>query len=177
MISTGQIALIISFGSLAIAAISLGWNIYRDVIRKPKLRISMMNGVIASSVVQYPRLIVSVTNFGPGKTRTGTLQLRKTSLLRRLLRRQMYAVLTTDYEDPLSGKLPVELDVGEKVALTFRPGKDLFILSDDFTQIGISDPFGGVHWCSCRHYRDVKRSYLKHNLTEPVVAPDAQAPR
>jgi len=44
--SSGQIALLISFGSLLVAAISLGWNVYRDVIRKPKLVIKLMVGAI-----------------------------------------------------------------------------------------------------------------------------------
>jgi len=47
--SPGQIALFISFGSLLIAAISLGWNVYRDVIRNPKLVVRLMVGAIIFS--------------------------------------------------------------------------------------------------------------------------------
>lgn len=76
-------------------------------------------------------------------------------------------MLMHDYEDPLSGALPTELDVGGKVDLTFRHSADIFILKPDFTQIGISDPFGAVHWSSRREYKRVRQLYLEeHTDTE-----------
>lgn len=174
------IALLISFGSLAVAATSLGWNIYRDVIRKPRMRVSLMAGMVVSSPKskEHPkRLIVSITNFGPGKTRASMLQLRKTSLWRKLFRKQIHAMLMHDYEDPLSGRLPAVLDVGDKIDLTFRTSDDIFIIKDDFTQIGISDPFSRVHWCSRADYKLAKASYLKyHKNTEQGAAANSHRP-
>ena len=61
--SSGQIALLISFGSLLVAAISLGWNVYRDVIRKPKLVIKLMVGAIIFSKDKHAdRVVVTITN-------------------------------------------------------------------------------------------------------------------
>jgi hypothetical protein len=167
------LAVVISFCSLLVAAISLGWNIYRDVIRKPKMRISMMAAIVVSSPrdKDHPRrLVVSITNFGPGKTKACLLHVRKTSWWRRLLKREVYAMLMHDYEDPLSGRLPAELDVGAKVDLTFRQSDDIFILKPDFNQIGISDPFGGVHWCTRREYMRIKKSYRAQNTATEKCA-------
>jgi hypothetical protein len=160
-VSAGQIALIISFGSLVVAAISLGWNVYRDVIRKPKLAVTLRVGAIVFSREKHvDRVIVSITNFGPGKTTANMLQLRKSSWWRRLFRQQRFAALIHDYSDSLSGRLPAPLDVGERLDLTFRFGSDLFLLRD-FTHVGVSDPFGRVYWCKTSNYREAERDYRK----------------
>jgi hypothetical protein len=159
--SAGQIALLISFGSMLVAATSLGWNIYRDVIRKPKLRVTLIVGAIVYSSKDHSnRVVITITNFGPGKSQANMLQLRKSSLWRRILRKELYAVLIHDYEDSLSGRLPTVLDVGDKVDLTFRFAPDLFLMQD-FTHVGISDPFGRVYWCKRSNYREAQRNYRK----------------
>ncbi len=40
MIDLGAVAIFISVFSILIAAFSLGWNIYRDVILKPKVKVA-----------------------------------------------------------------------------------------------------------------------------------------
>ncbi len=162
--SAGEVALLISFGSLLVAAISLGWNVYRDVIQKPALRISLMVGLIMHSTFKenLGRVVVTITNFGPGKTKAQMLQLRKSSWWRWLLRRQSFAVLKPS-EDPLSGRLPAPLDVGDKIDLLFPFSPDVFLLQD-FTEIGISDPFGRVYWCKRRDYREARRRYKQEVL-------------
>src|SRR5438105_15817189 len=104
--TTVAIALAISFLSLVIAAVSLGWNIYRDVVLKPKLRVA----ISVAKVIREPhgtnldRVLVTVTNFGPGKTRAEMLTLRP-QYWRWLLRKPpRYAVVLYDYQDPLSGR-------------------------------------------------------------------------
>ncbi len=159
--SAAEIALVISSGSLLVAMFSLGWNVYRDIILKPRFRVAIR----VAKIIREPhgrnldRVLATVTNFGPGKNRAEMLNLR-TAWWRRLLRRPpRYAVVIYDYQDPLSGKLPAALDVGEKVDLTFRFGPDLFLSDDKFCQIGIGDAFGRVHWCRKSEYRRAQREY------------------
>jgi hypothetical protein len=160
--STADIALLVSIGSLIVAGTSLGWNIYRDAIMKPKLRVAVHVG----RVIQEPymrnldRLIVTATNMGPGKTRAEMICVRKSSWWRRLVRCCRRGIVIFDYQDRLSGRLPASLDAGEKVDLTFRFVPDLFI-TDDFNQVGISDPFGKVHWCRKSEYRRAQQDYAK----------------
>lgn len=156
------IALIISFCSLIIAGTSLGWNIYRDVIRRPKLNISLMAGQIVGSNPMQRRLIVTITNYGPGKTKAQILLMRKTSFLRRIFRKSQLAFHMPE-DDPFSDRLPSDLDVGDKTTLTFYPRSDLFILNKDYDQIGISDPFGRSHWCSRSDYKRARESYIEQN--------------
>jgi hypothetical protein len=85
--SAAVVALTISLASLLIAATSLGWNIYRDIILKPKLRVAVRVAKIIQRTQDgnLDRVIVTVTNFGPGKTRAEMLILRPT-FWKRLLR-------------------------------------------------------------------------------------------
>ena len=167
---TANIALFISLCSVLIAATSLGWNIYRDVIRRPKLHLSLMAGQIAGTQTVERRLVVTITNHGPGKTKAQVLQLRKTSCIRRLFRKNVSAILMPDDGDSYSGRLPADLDVGDKVTLTFRSQADIFILKKEFDQIGISDPFGRSHWSSRSDYKRARLSYIEqnHKRTEPT---------
>ncbi|MGF1531300.1 MAG: hypothetical protein ACFCU4_08055 [Puniceicoccaceae bacterium] len=121
-----------------------------------------MEGQIAGSQPVARRMMITITNHGPGKTKAHILALRKTSLRRRLFRRTNMAILLPD-NDQYSGRLPADLDVGDRVNLTFRPNDDIFILNDDYDQIGISDPFGLTHWSSRNDYRKAKASYIEQN--------------
>lgn len=155
-------AILISLCSLMIAALSLGWNIYRDLWQRGRLKLSLMNGVavVTPEPPYEPRLTLTIANYGPKKTRATFLVLRKNCWWKRPFRRETHAILMHDYADPLSGKIPCDLDVGEAVTLTFRHVPDLF-LNKDFDQVGIIDPFGIKHWCARMNYRDVKAAYLK----------------
>jgi hypothetical protein len=120
----------------------------------------MVGAIVFSREKHADRVIVTITNFGPGKTTAQMLQLRKSSWWRRLFRQQRFAALLHDYEDGMSGRLPARLKVGDKVTLTFRFGSDLFLLQE-FTHIGISDPFGRVYWSKRSNYREAQRNYRK----------------
>jgi hypothetical protein len=153
--------ILISVFSLLLAAFSLGWNIYRDVVMKAKLRLNIICGEVHHPTFKNPeeRISVSVTNHGPGKSRACMLVLRKVSWWRKVFRKIKTAILLHDFEDPLSGNLPQDLEVGDKVDLTFRFLENLFI-KEDWNQIGITDPFGSTHWCKKKDYLQAKKSFL-----------------
>jgi hypothetical protein len=160
-------AIYISLVSILVAAVSLGWNIYRDVIVKPKIKVTITRGSIYHP--PYPegrqRVCVSATNFGPGKTRACMLRLKQSSWWRKIFRRETDATLMPDYEDPLSEKLPKDLDIGDKVCLSFRLLPNLFIKGNS-THIGIADPFGRIHWCSRKNYKHAKELHLKRDAQQ-----------
>ena len=68
--SPGQLAILISVASVFVAALALGWNIYRDVVLKPRVRVRFH---IASILGEQGRLgtylSLSATNHGPGRVR------------------------------------------------------------------------------------------------------------
>ena len=66
---TAELAIIISVGSAAIAAISLGWNIYRDVILKPRAAVSVskQNIIYPGSVPSSNYICIRATNVHSSK--------------------------------------------------------------------------------------------------------------
>ena len=154
------IALIISITSMIVALLSLSWNIYRDIVLKAKLKVRCMVSFISSPAFEKPleRVIISATNFGPGKIRLAMLFLKDTSFWTIITRKRKYAALIHDYTDPLSGKLPCELEVGEGRDYLFRFDKDCF-LSERWTHIGVKDSFGRIHWAPKSNVKTAKQMY------------------
>jgi hypothetical protein len=153
-------ALVISIVSLVLAATSLGWNIYRDVLLKARVRIRFgIRTIITHGSEDRPDyLIVSATNHGPGAVNVSMVQLRRTSLWRRLSRRTEHAVMIHDFTNPLSGQLPKTLGVGETIDLLF-PYERQCLLGENWSHVGISDTFGRVHWAPTRHVREARKTY------------------
>ena len=153
-------AVIISVASIVLASLSLGWNIYRDIVLKAKLKVRFMVGSVTTTVSQKPllRLIISATNFGPGKIRCTMLFLKNSSLLKKLARKTKYAALIHDYTDQMSGNLPCELEIGEGRDFLLKFEKDCF-LSESWTHIGIKDSFGRIHWASKRNVKAARKLY------------------
>lgn len=156
------IALLISILSLAVAALSLGWNIYRDVILKPKLKIGFgVKEIISPSLAEHlTKLILTATNFGPGRIKCSMIELRNAPLWRRVLRKTRQAIIIHDYQNPMSAQLPATLEVGDKMDLILPYDKEC-CLSKPFTHIGLSDSFGRIHWAPTRDMRRAKEHYQK----------------
>lgn len=150
-------ALVTSVIALMVSGMNLGWSIYKELALRGRVRVSFRLSSIHHDTFPEPltRLIISVTNLGPGKVRLSMLQLRTVSWWRRLLRRCAYSVLIHDYEHPLGGKLPYTLDVGEGLDFTLSI-EDSF-LEKNFTHVGVSDSFGRIHWCPAIEMRQARR--------------------
>ncbi|MGD0252588.1 MAG: hypothetical protein ABSC01_07815 [Verrucomicrobiota bacterium] len=80
-----------------------------------------------------------------------------------MLRKVQYGSIIWDYTEPLSGKLPKKLGVGDSIDLLFKYGPE-FKLNPGTTQIGLRDSFDRVHWAS---RRDVKRFKEAHRKSFP----------
>lgn len=170
MNNTGaNIALWVSLFSLLIASISLGWNIYRDLL-KPKLRVRFSLNFIFSEagVEKESQLIISGTNFGPGCIiLNGVILLRPWSRPKRIFGKAKFGFLFHDYKNPLSANFPCELDVGKRKDFFLVYDKGCF-LKDDFVRIGILDSFGRYHWAPKRDYRTVKKEFERRFTKSPA---------
>ena len=158
----GILALVISLFSILIAALSLGWNIYRDIVLKAKVRVRFMLGSITNPALKKPldRLILSATNFGPGKIRLTGILLKESSFLKRPTNKWKYAILIHDYTAPLSGQLPCDLEVGDGRDFLFKIKTDCF-LAHKWTHIGIRDSFGRVHWAPKKHVTEAREAFTE----------------
>jgi hypothetical protein len=148
--SPTEIAITISILSITIAAVSLGWNIYRDVILKPRVKISVHQITLAQEGnPRRPKYVrIRATNFGPGVTTLSMVEMKNSSWWKRILRQEEFAEVIYDYTNPLSGKLPQKLGVGEQLNLLFPYDKDC-LLQNGWSHVGIMEYFGKVHWARC----------------------------
>lgn len=167
----------ISFFSLLLAGLSLGWNIYRDVILKPKLKVCFQ----ISTIVTVGRpgsptptfLSITGVNHGPGRLTCNMLHVRTAPLWRRLLRMVKHGVIPGDWSNPLSGKLPSSVDVGQTLTLLLPYDRESF-LGSAMTHIGILDSFGRTHWAP-RKQLDLAREQFRKDFGqhEPSSKPVA----
>jgi hypothetical protein len=141
-----KISLFISVSSLLIAGLALGWNIYRDVIMKGRVKIRFGWRVIIDGQESTPDMIMlSGVNHGPGKVVLRMIITKNTSIVRRLRRTVEHGfVKLMEQPSEYSDKLPKELDIGDELNLLF-PSSAGFA-SVDFTHIGLRDNFDRVHW-------------------------------
>ena len=157
-----NIAIWISIFSLLIAAIALGWNIYRD-ISKPKLKINFgLNLILGEAGVEgEPILTLSGTNLGPGKIiLNGIILKRPWSRIKKLFKKAIYGFLLHDLGSPMSSQLPCEADVGVRKDFILIYNRDCF-LKENFIGIGIRDSFGCIHWTPRNSYKMVKKEFEK----------------
>jgi hypothetical protein len=156
--TTATIALIVSCLSLVISGIALGWNIYKDVYLRARVRTLFRLMVLMAGNHREWRYCFSATNLGPGKVNLQALALVKWSIWRKLTRHLEHAVMLHDFKHPLGGKLPYDLDVGQGTQLTFNPDECKF-LSENYTHIGLTDSFGRIHWCRRQDMKDAVKAY------------------
>ena len=156
-----KLAIVISIFALVTSFLALGWNIYRDVILKPRLKVRLMLSFIAHGEYESPtKISITATNFGPNKIICSSISGKNATLWRRVSRKIAYAFIVHDYKDPYSSKLPCELSVGEKCNLFLSFDKKCF-LSEPLTHIGITDSFGRTHWAPKKDVVKLRKEYKK----------------
>ena len=159
-ISTTTIASILA---VAISAVALGWNIYRDAIRRPRFRTS----IAIKSILQEgkpargPFVFVEALNMGPLPNRIGFTFARKSWFKRYFLDRTYSgAFIYPDYRNPATTPASTRLEVGDSGSFAFQYDKDCF-LKEDFSQIGVADGFGKVHWAPRNQLKNAQEKYQK----------------
>jgi hypothetical protein len=135
----------LSVVAIVLSAISLGWNIYRDVVLKPRIKVSakvcalMQMGVNTKPPI---KLMVTAVNFGPGDVYCQGVIARRSNIWRRFTRRVDNWFIVQESPD-----LPQKLGVGQSLNVLL-PYEKAGIIEHPFTHIGISDSFSRVHWVS-----------------------------
>ena len=159
--STASIAILIAALSLAVSGISLGWNIYRDVVLKARVTVSF-DAISLLSVGQSPSqgkalLRVGVTNHGPGPVTIEMIIGKVAPPWRRLIRRVQHFVITTDYSIPLNPPPGTKrLEVGERLDLYLPPTHE--VLATKATHLGVRDSFGRLHYAPPSDLRGARRA-------------------
>jgi hypothetical protein len=156
------VAVVLSFFALLVSVFSLGWNVYRDVILKARLRVHL--GI---TIPIHPNgktgeqfLSLSIVNFGPAPVTCEMPIARTKPFFRRLMSETKVATLIHDYTNPMCAKPPFKLGVGEQAQVTFPIHARCF-LDEELFRVGIRDSFGRIHWAP---KKDVYRA--RQNLKE-----------
>ena len=152
---------ITSMLAIAISSLTLGWTIYRDAVRKPKFRIDIAIKKIVQAGHDHdgPYVFVEALNLGPIPNRIGLTFLRKNWIKRRILdRKNGSAMLYPDYHHWATTKASTRLEVGDQANFVFPYNKDSF-LKADFSQVGVADGFGRIHWASRGDFRKARDKY------------------
>ena len=150
----------ISVIALVISGLSLGWNMYRDLALKARLRVKFGVQTMHHTTFAQPliTLVLEVTNLGPGKIEIGMIKIKTAPLWRRLTGTVKRMSLLSDYPNPLSARLPAGLEFGKVIDILIPYNKDCF-LRETTTHIGIRDAFGRVHWSRRRDIRAARKIY------------------
>lgn len=153
-------SLYISLAALIVSAFSLGWNFYRDVILKPRLKVTAkINKIIQPGRDLGDFIDVSAVNLGPGAITCNGILGQKNYLLR-FWKKRKYFYIVEDYTNPLCTRLPKKLEVGESLTELFSYKEDAF-LSLNPTHVGVRDTFGRVHWASKKSLKEAKKNFFK----------------
>jgi hypothetical protein len=161
------IALYISILALIASSLSLGWNVYRDVVLKPRLKVTF--GVKAMlreggdhrlEQAGPPVLWLEGTNHGPGEIVCSGAVAKSYSWIRALFAEFPYSFIVPDDKHPYCSRLPHRVPVGDKVSIIFPFDRESF-LRTKFNRIGITDSFGHVHWAPRRELKRARQEYEK----------------
>lgn len=153
-----KFALTLSFLSIIIAGVALGWNIYRDVILKPQLVVSFTVESVFSDHKESTHISLKGVNGGPGKITCNSVTLKQSSLFRKFTKRINFWAVLPDFQNPHCTNLPVTLNMADEVKLVFPYEKGCF-LNRSFTHIGLNDSFNRVHWCPVNEVSVAKKLY------------------
>ena len=126
-----HMSLIFSFVAILVSGLALGWNIYRDIILKARVKVSLQISDLIfpepSSIPTKKYITISATNFGPGKVKIVNISLVDSPWKKWILSTEKEAILMPDWENPLSGKIPSWIEVGDKLDLLFPFDKESFL--------------------------------------------------
>jgi len=157
-------AIIISTISILLAAFSLGWIVYRDLLLKSRLRVSfLLVDIVGGGLPNpVPKISISALNLGPSPIKLDMIHCKTSSLFRRLFRKVKHGIITYQQTD-MSWPLPCKLEVGETATFLFED--DAPFMKDDFTHMGVRDSFGRIHWAPKKYMR-LARKQIKEGAEQ-----------
>ena len=151
--------LIISILSLCLASFSVGWNIFRDLVLKARVRTSFMVGASVGPAGRETVILAKATNLGPGVVYIQGLTARF-SWWARLRGNAPYALIIPDHSHRFATALPAKLEVGQSATIII-PYNQECVLGYRVTGVGLTDSFGRTHWVPGADLRRAKMTFRK----------------
>ena len=151
----------ISGGALLVAAFALGWNVFRDVIQKPRLRVRVGHHSIVQQGVGVLAEVVSVdvVNLGPGPATASSIFARDyTGFLGRFAQDRGGLHLIPMQVHGSGSSLPCRLEVGERRSF-FGTWGEGSLAAEDFTHLWVIDTLGRRHKAPKKDVRELQRAW------------------
>ena len=163
-----NLSLAISAFAFLVSGFSLGWNIYRDVILKARVRVSfeLKQFLYASGPrKEKHRLWLSAVNIGPGEVIIEMAVVRMQPALLAWFKKEEGAKLVIhEHECEINSKLPAKMPVAKKIFLSFPVGEKC-ILDQNPLRIGVRDSYGRNHWASIKDLKKAHREYSEYKAS------------
>lgn len=159
--SLALMALLVSGLSVAVASLSLGWNIYRDVLARPRVNVRMGIRQVVECGESIDGYVVWIrcVNIGPGKVTLELIVVRKRILACWGNGYGWFGIIKFVASAITGGStLPLTLDAGECADLILPLNRDTF-LGSNYSMLGIRDFHGRIHWAPSRDMRDARRHW------------------
>jgi hypothetical protein len=146
----------ISLVSLLMSGLALGWNMYRELALRARVRVRFSIVSVDGGPDEF--LSISATNMGPGPVQIEMIDCKDAPFWRVLTRTVKYFVVRPDFTNPLNHRLPHRLDVGDRLT-ELLPYDEQCLLRVGVTHVGFSDSFGRDHFAPKGQVRLAKRSF------------------
>ena len=155
------IALILSSLSIGIALTSLFWNIYKELLLRPRsFVVCGVSNIYHGGKTLGPFIDLRLTNRGPGKLVITNIVFFEGGFFRKLVGLQKMATINYDYENPYNSKLPEEVEQYHSYVQYLNYEKDCF-LEQKVTRFGFIDPMNRYHWAKRRYLRKLRCRFEK----------------
>jgi len=167
------VPILVSILSLCLSVFALGWNVYRDVILKPRLKVKFyVATIVPQGAPEFKKTAInlSATNFGPGKTKVEMIHAMYAPVWRRLIMRPITMVILPDDSNPMNSHLNQWVEPGDTWT-HILPYEKRCILGENVTHVGVRDSFGRLHWASKSQVRDAIQSYRRDFGTSSEARP------
>ncbi len=149
--------------AIAMSSLTLGWTIYRDAIRKPKMRVR----VAVKTIIQKdrpndgPHIFVEGLNMGPIPNRIGLVFVRGPWWYRFTKHADKRAAfIYPNFGHWATTKAGTKLEVGDEAQFIFPYDRECF-LKEPFHWVGLTDGYGRMHWCKRKDVRVARKRYEK----------------
>lgn len=129
--------------TLCISCFALGWNVYRDVFNKPKIKIRIDENSLGAGT---DNLQINITNEGPGSIEIRRLAVRRGGKFKQLLKQTQKNCIDERADNSGFDRLPIQLGEYEDCDLLVDPIRYEKYLLGDHIYIGIIDSLKRTHW-------------------------------
>jgi hypothetical protein len=158
-VTTEQYALGVSFVSVSVAFLALGWNVYRDVLLRARTKVTAyVSYVVSGEITTGPFITVRLTNLGPGRVVLTNLVVRRVGLWARLSKAQANATINYDHTNHFNVAFPLTVGEQDYTSQLLNFERECF-LKFNWNRFGFMDSLNRYHYVRKKDLRELKRKY------------------